>query len=104
MSLSRVAIKAMANIATTLSHILKPVTSPSALHSSASTAPVSSVRTRHEKDPFISTQQIPSAVSVIHMASLMRPVASPHIMGSVPDKAIRTPQLIIGSKLSFWIS
>ena len=62
------------------------------------------MRTRHENDPFISTQQMPSAVSVIHMASLMRPVASPHMMGSVPDKAMRIPQLIIGSKLSFWIS
>ena len=70
----------------------------------ASIAPVTKVRTRHANEPFISTHDTASAVSVIHTASPSRPVASPHMMGSVPDKAIRKPQLIIGSKLSFWIS
>ena len=88
----------------TLSPMLAPVSVPSMAKNIARKAPESKVRTRHAKDPFISTHDIVSAVSVIHMLSDIRPVDSPQIMGSVPDKPIRTPQLMSGSKLSFCIS
>ena len=92
------------NIATILSHTLLPVTVPSVENIIANTAPVISVRARQEKDPFNSTQQTASAVSAIHVTSFSLPVARPHIMGNVPDKAIRRPQLIRGSKLSSCMS
>ena len=68
----------------------------------AKSAPAKSVRTRQLKDPFISTQEMASAVTVIQIASLRRLVAKPQTMGKVPESAIRIPQLNNGSKLSFW--
>ena len=99
--LSNVAKKAAMNIKMILSQILPPVTVPSTPHTMASNAPMNNVRTRQLKEPFISTHEIPSAVRVIHVASSSRPVARPHIIGTVPDMAIRKPQLTNGSKLSF---
>ena len=92
------------NIAAALNQILVPVMVPSVEKIMASAAPLNKVRTRQEKEPLSSTQHTASAVSVIHTASLSLPVASPQMMGNVPDNAMRNPQLIRGSKLSSWIS
>ena len=83
----------------TLNKMLPPVTVPRTEKNIARSAPASKVRTRHANEPFSSTHEIASAVRVIHAASSILPVANPQMTGNVPDKAMRSPQLISGSKL-----
>jgi hypothetical protein len=73
-------------------------------NSTASAAPATHVRKRQANDPFISTQDTASDVNDTQTESIIRPVARPQSTGKVPDMAMRKPQLISGSKLSFWIS
>jgi hypothetical protein len=80
--------------------MLPPVTEPITAENTPNAAAASSARNRQAKDPFSSIHETASAVRVIHTASLMCPVSIPQIIGTVPDKAMRKPQLSIGSMLS----